>query len=247
MRRPGADASTDMITLHTFGPAFGMPDPSPFVMKADILLQMAGVPYASKRTDVRKAPKGKLPYITDANGTVVADSTLIRFHLERHYGIDFDPGLSPAERATAWAFEKLCEDHLYWVAMRERWLVDANFDKGPRHFFDALPAPLRPIVIAKVRRDVRNALHGQGLGRHTASEMEEIAARTIQSIADFLADKPFLMGERPCGADAFVLPAIAHVLCDHFDTPSRDRAGLFPNLIAYRDRGMARWFARSFG
>ena len=37
-----------MITLYTFGPAFGLPDPSPFVMKAEVLLKMAGLPY---RTD----------------------------------------------------------------------------------------------------------------------------------------------------------------------------------------------------
>ena len=34
-----------MITLYTFGPAFGLPDPSPFVLKAEILLKMAGLPY----------------------------------------------------------------------------------------------------------------------------------------------------------------------------------------------------------
>lgn len=231
-----------MITLYTFGPAFGLPDASPFVMKADALLQLAAVPFSRKRADVRKSPKGKLPYIKDANGTIVADSTLIRFHLERHYPVDFDADLSSQERATAWAFEKMCEDHLYWIAMRERWLIDKNFDKGPRHFFDALPAPLRPLIIAKVRRDVKHALHGQGMGRHTPAEMEEIATRTIKSLADFLGDKPFLMGEKPCGADAFVVAAVTHLLCDHFDTPSRDYAMYFPALAAYRDRGLALWF-----
>ena len=111
-----------MITLYTFGPAFGLPDPSPFVMKTEVLLKMSGLPYQTKRADVRKAPKKKLPFIRDADGSVIADSTLIRFHLERIHGIDFDAGLSAAERGIAWAVEKLAEDHLYWVAMRERWL-----------------------------------------------------------------------------------------------------------------------------
>ena len=34
-----------MITLFTYGPMFGLPDPSPFCMKAEILLKMAGLPY----------------------------------------------------------------------------------------------------------------------------------------------------------------------------------------------------------
>ena len=114
-----------MITLYTFGPAFGLPDPSPFVTKAEVLLKMAGVPYRTDTTGFNKAPKGKLPYIDDG-GAIVADSTFIRMHLEKNYGVDFDKGLSPAERGVAWAFEKLCEDHLYWVGLHARWIVDAN-------------------------------------------------------------------------------------------------------------------------
>ena len=32
-----------MITLFGFGPAFGLPDPSPFVMKTDVQLKMAAL------------------------------------------------------------------------------------------------------------------------------------------------------------------------------------------------------------
>ena len=231
-----------MITLFTFGPSFGMPDASPFVMKAEVLLQLAEVPYTKKRADVRKSPKGKLPYIRDASGTVIADSTLIRFHLERHLGVDFDAGLTPSERGAAWAFEKLCEAHLYWIGMSERWLNDTNWEKGPRHFFDPLPVPLRSLIASKVRRDVRKALHAQGIGRHSHAEMDEIGTRGLAALSDFLGDKPFLMGEKPCGADAFVFSSIAQTLCDHFESSLRDAALRHPNLVAYRDRGMARWF-----
>ena len=99
-----------MITLYTFGPKFGLPDPSPFCMKALVLLKMAGLEYKTAPADLKKAPKGKAPYMDD-NGTLIADATFIRFHLEKTRGVDFDKGLSDAERATAWAFEKLVEDH----------------------------------------------------------------------------------------------------------------------------------------
>ena len=52
-----------MITLAAFGPAFGLPDPSPFVIKVEILLKIAGQPYG-KDTSMRafrRAPKGKVP------------------------------------------------------------------------------------------------------------------------------------------------------------------------------------------
>ena len=229
-----------MITLYTFGPAFGLPDPSPFVTKAEVLLKMAGVPYRTDTTGFNKAPKGKLPYIDDG-GAIVADSTFIRMHLEKNYGVDFDKGLSPAERGVAWAFEKLCEDHLYWVGLHARWIVDANFNKGPRTFFDNVPAPLRPLVVAMVRRQVRRNLWGHGMGRHTIAEMEQLAARDIGAIADFLADKLYLMGEAPSGADATVFPFVAHALCPLFETAILNCAERRANLVAYRDRMMLQY------
>ncbi|MBN9116148.1 MAG: glutathione S-transferase N-terminal domain-containing protein, partial [Pandoraea sp.] len=94
-----------MLTLYTFGPSFGLPDASPFVVKAEMLLKLAGLPYRTDRSGFRHAPKGKLPYIDD-EGEIVADSTLIRLHIERKYGFDFDAGLTPERRGAAWMFEK---------------------------------------------------------------------------------------------------------------------------------------------
>ena len=81
-----------MITLYTFGPYFDLPDPSPFVMKGEVLLKMANLPFEIDTGGFNKAPKGKLPYISDG-GEIVADSSLIRLHIEKKYGFDFDSGL----------------------------------------------------------------------------------------------------------------------------------------------------------
>lgn len=79
-----------MITLYAFGSSFNLPDPSPYVMKTEILLKMAKLPYEKDTAgDVTKAPKGKFPYIVD-DGKTIADSSLIRFYLEQEYKLDFD-------------------------------------------------------------------------------------------------------------------------------------------------------------
>ena len=91
-----------MITLYTFGPYFGLPDPSPFVMKCEMLLKLSGLNVQENTRGFPGAPKGKLPYIDD-DGTIVADSTLIRLYLERKYGFYFDRGLSARDRGVAWA------------------------------------------------------------------------------------------------------------------------------------------------
>ena len=62
-----------MITLYTFGPMFGMPDPSPFVTKALVLLKMSGLPFKidADPKALSKSPKGKLPFIND-DGKIIA-------------------------------------------------------------------------------------------------------------------------------------------------------------------------------
>ena len=230
-----------MITLYTFGPMFGLPDPSPFCMKADVLLKMSGLPYKLDHSGFMKAPKGKQPYIDDG-GQKIADSTFIRWHLEGRHRIDFDPRLTPEQKATAWAFEKLCEDQLYWGIVRNRWVNYGNFEKGPVRFFDAVPAFIRPFVIAKSRRDVHNALHGQGLGRHSVEDTERIVIHGVKALSDFLGSKPFLMGDHPCGADAMAFSLLCGLLCPRFEGPLLDATKARANLVAYRDRGMARWY-----
>jgi glutathione S-transferase len=230
-----------MITLYTFGPAFGLPDPSPFVMKAEVLLKMAGLPYRADTTGLRRAPKGKLPYVDD-DGERIADSTFIRWHIEKKYGIDLDRGLSREQRATAWAFEKLAEDHLYWAIVEARWLDDANFAKGPQMFFRRVPAPLRPVVTAMIRRRVRHSLHAHGIGRHSKAEIEALAARAIDAFADFLAAKPFFFGSEPTGVDATAFAFIAGALCPIFTTAVRTAAERHDNLRAYVGRMTARYY-----
>jgi glutathione S-transferase len=232
-----------MITFYTFGPAFGLPDPSPFVTKAELLLKMADLPYRSEASmaSFRKAPKGKLPYIDDS-GTIIADSTFIRWHIEKRYGVDFDAGYDTRERATAWAVEKMLEDHLYWAVVFDRWLVDENFNRGPRKFFDRAPAPIRPLVLAMVRRKVRRNLHGQGFGRHPPEEIAALGIRSVEALANVLGDRPYLLGDTPCAADATAFAFVAGVLCPVFESPVRRAAEAWENLVAYRDRLIDRYY-----
>jgi glutathione S-transferase len=230
-----------MITLYTFGPAFGLPDPSPFVMKAELLLKMAGLPYQVDTKGFGKAPKGKLPYIDD-DGEKIADSTFIRWHLEQKHKIEFDRGLGEDQRAVAWAFERLAEDHLYWALLDARWIDDANFDKGPRGFFKGVPAPIRPLVVAMIRRKVRQTLHGQGTGRHAPTEIVALATRSIDAIAAYLGHKPFFMGPEPTGVDATMLAFVAGILCPAFETPIRTAAERHDNLKRYVSRMTARFY-----
>ena len=84
----------------------------------------------------------------------------------------------------------------------------------------------------------------QGLGRHTAAEQDKLAIADINALASLLGDKAFLMGEKPCGADATVFAFVASFLTPVFDTQIRAAAERHPNL-AYKDRITRLYFLHS--
>ncbi|MGO9135960.1 MAG: glutathione S-transferase family protein [Methylovirgula sp.] len=230
-----------MIVLYTFGPYFGLPDASPFVMKAMMLLKLAGLAYTENREGYAKAPKGKLPYIDD-DGEIICDSTFIRFHIEKKYGFDFDAGLTAEQRALAWAIEKMCDEHLYFVGIDIRWRDPENFRKGPAHFFDFVPAAVRPVVRNMIRRKVVKGLVAQGFGRHSKAEIAELGIRDVEALAAILGEKPYLIGDRPCAADAAVFSFLVGLLAPTFDSEVRAAAERHVNLVAYVKRMMSAYF-----
>ncbi len=226
-------------TLLVFAPKFGMPSASPFSTKAMLLMEMAGLSYETRGADPTKAPKRKLPVLLEG-GETITDSFFIRRHLEVRHGIDFDAGLSAAERAVSTALIALAEDRLYFASMAERWLYVENQARLPE-LLDTVPAPIRGIVTRLVIRSVRKALDGQGHGRHTREEGAEIGRSAIDAFAAHLDDKPFLMGEAPSGADASVYPMLLGNLSDGFRSRLRAPIEAHANLLAYRDRMAARF------
>jgi glutathione S-transferase len=212
-------------------------DPSPFVMKSEVQLKMSGLAYRTEKSRPPEAPKGKIPYIQDAS-VLIGDSTFIREHFEQKYGVDLDAGLSPEQRATAWMVERVVEDHLYWATIYARWGVRENFDKGPAIFFGDAPAEVREAGRARVLDN----LHGQGFGRHSLAEVAQLATRSFKALSDTLGERPYITGETICGADATLFAGLAAVLTPHFDTPIRDALLRHPNLVAYTDRMMARFY-----
>jgi glutathione S-transferase len=226
-----------MLIFYGFGSAFGLPDPSPFVMKSEIHLKMARVPYRFERAAPNSAPKGKIPFIR-VGAHRLGDSTFIRAHIEREHRFDFDKGLGVGARAQAWAIERMLEDHLYFAILQLRWMDDENWEKGPSHFFDGAPEG----VAEAARERVRAKLDAHGLGRHREEEIAELGARSVAALSALLGDKPYLFGDEPSGADATAFAFAAGVLTPFFDSALRRRAEGHANLIAYRDRMMERYY-----
>ncbi|ANK81099.1 MAG: hypothetical protein TEF_10055 [Rhizobiales bacterium NRL2] len=231
------------MKLFQYPSAFGLTSPSPFCVKAEVLLRMAGLEYQDVRVnDPRKGPKGKLPTI-EVDGRMIGDSELIRHEIEKRTGFDFDAGLDERERAVAHAFARMVEERLYWVIVYSRWMDDDAFRRIRKSFFAGLPPVIRSIVPVVARRQVRGYLHGQGLGRHSRAEVMEFGARDVAALASQLGGRDFMMGERPTSLDATAWAHLQNIAVpEHESSPLRQAVRENERLMAYVERGRALWF-----
>lgn len=221
------------MILNTFGPAFGLPDASPFCTKAMYLLNMSGVEWqANPGFDSRKAPMQKLPVLVD-NDQIIADSDAIRSYLEQTCGTNFDRTLDQTQESTARALIRMAEEHLYFCLLYDRWQVDANWVHIKRHFFSELPAPLRAVIPGLVRRSVLGSLKGQGMGRFTYAEMLVRAEKDLSAFEQFIGDGPFLFGKAAVAADASVGSVLAAIAASPAETELRARVRRSDVLMEY--------------
>ncbi len=233
-----------MIRLYQFRPAFGLPNASPFCMKVETYLRMVGLPYeCPRRADVRRSPKGKMPYIED-DSTVVADSSFIIDYLKRKYGDPLDSHLAAAERAAGLACQRMLEENTYWTVLYFRWIDEAGWALTREAFFGWMKPPLGWIVPLAARRIVRKELYGHGMGRHARDEIVAIGKKDITAAAGFLGDKAFFLGAQPSSLDATAYAFLANVLWVPVESPLKIHAQQYPQLEAYCRRMKARYYGQ---
>src|SRR4029077_7258823 len=222
----------------------GLPEKSPFVTKTEVQLKMVGLAYRKEKAMPPSSPKGQLPYIRDGEETI-ADSTFIRAHIEGKYGFDFDAPLSLQGRAQAWAIERMIEHHLYWALVGARWVDPDNFAKGPTHFFDAAPEHMREKLQEDAQFRIAENYLISGLGRHAPDDEGDLAVPSLFTPRVQLGEKPYLMGDTPCGTDATAFGALAGILTPFFTSQLRERTEQFHNLTSYVDRMMLQHYPDS--
>lgn len=99
---------------------------SPFVIKLEARLRLAGVPYRADAGSIPKAPKGKIPYVAcpgrqldGSEPATFGDSTLIAKQLvEWDILPDINSKISPVARAQDLAIRALLEEKLYFYNVR---------------------------------------------------------------------------------------------------------------------------------
>lgn len=229
--------------VHQLPGAWGLPSISPFCLKLETYLRIVEIPFriVVDATPFR-GPKGKLPWI-EHEGRRVGDSAFIIEYLESRFGCDPSAGLSAADRAVALALRHLVEDSLYWAMVYDRWMVEDNWRSFRNVVLGGIPVPVRQLVAPVARRGVRRQLEGHGIGLHTREEIHAIGRKDVAAIADFLGDKPFVMGGTATEIDAIGYGFLANILKSPLASPIKDEALERPNLVAYVERVRSRYFS----
>jgi glutathione S-transferase len=231
-----------MITLYQYLPAWTVPCISPYVTKVAYYMKMAGLPFEAKPQDLtrldRDTPTGKLPCIVDSDGTSVNDSTHIIEYLQGKYGEILDEGASAVERAQMHAFNRMIDEHTYWVAViQPRWRESEGWEKYIRIIAgtDDVPPALRAFA-DDFRFRILNEFMTGGWGRMPAEVIYRRARADVDALSGFLGGKPFFMGDTPRWVDAPVLSILRHIIDSPFKYDTKEYAASKENLVAYMDR-----------
>ena len=238
------------ITLYQFPPGPGrLPCASPFCMKLETYLRMAGLEHEVKTIlNPGKGPAGKAPFI-ELNGERLPDSRLIIRRLERDTGGRVDGWLTDDQRAEALAWQRLMEEHLYWIIVYSRWLDRDGF----RHWggvtveTTGLPRPLVAVMTRVFRRIVRRDLRSMGFPALGTATVYGLGEADLNALASRLGDRPFLFGDRPTSFDAMLAAHIGSIVEMPWEYPLKVAARAHANLITHYERLMAQYFAERVG
>ncbi|MFA5959262.1 MAG: glutathione S-transferase C-terminal domain-containing protein [Tatlockia sp.] len=225
-----------MITLYQFPGLWGLPNASPFCMKVETYLRMAELPYEIKLVrDPRIAPKGKLPFI-QIEEKKIADSEIIIDFLKAKYGDLLDKNLSKEQKAFSVFLDNTLSSYFYWIVVYSRWQYEPNWLHIKADYFAKMPFLLKTFVPRIARKNTLKALYMQGTGRHSYDEVLEMGFKTINALADSLANKKYFHGNEPSTIDGTVFSFLASLAWTPYDDAFKTQLHRQSNLLGFCDR-----------
>ena len=171
-----------MIEFFKFPSAFGMRDASPFVLKLETYLRLAGIEYkTTEEADPRKAPKAKMPFIKDGD-KIIGDSSIIISYLKDKYGDSLGKGLTPEQHAIGHAVKTMLEERTYWVLVNDRWMNPKNQLLIRDTWFGAIPKFIRGVIFGKIVKDMKRAWRGTASANIATRRFLNLGFKTLKRL-----------------------------------------------------------------
>ena len=182
----------------------GYPTFSPFVFEVARALKLAKLPFRHTRIDMMKLnklnPVGQLP-VLGIGSELVADSTRILKRIEELAPGSLSAGLDARGLAEAWLWEEFADTALYPHVLATRWWDDRGWPVVKKGFFASVPAVLRGVVSAMVRKGTIKKLHGRDFVRGGAEAYQQRLDAVLDLLEARAPEQGFWLGSRPSVAD----------------------------------------------
>ena len=221
-----------MIELHQFRPFWGLPNASPFCMKAETYLRFRRIPYKVVPSGPRKSPTGKIPFIVD-DGRVISDSEAIIAHFENQRTDRMDDGLGEAAQATAFFVRELVEDQLYWQITYMRWGDPAGWAVFKPDLVKYLPLGMHGPVLFLLRRQLLKQMRQRGLSVSDPLGAYARGKAVLDALAGLLGDQPYFLGTEPRSLDMSLYAFLANILDQPHANPLQAHGRALANLPGY--------------
>ncbi|XP_058116612.1 failed axon connections isoform X2 [Anopheles coustani] len=241
----------DVVYLYQFTRTPMLPSISPFCLKVETWLRLAGLKYENIDHKLKlRSKKGQLPFV-EVNGEEIADSTIIMAELAQRFEKDLDVALTQEQRNIAHAMISMLENHLVWVVLSWRIKNTEQMVKGYKiNLQHALGSRLPNALLSfffkfQFSRKGAKKVKAQGLGVHKPEEIEEFGRKDLKVLSELLADKPFFFGDEPTTLDcvAFSVLAQIHFILDEVKYGLKEfMQENCPNLVGHVSRIKERCF-----
>jgi glutathione S-transferase len=236
-----------MIRLFRYVPGWSVPCISPYVSKVATYLRMTGHDFELVAQDLSRlredAPRGKLPYIVAADGTIVPDSTEIIVYLKERYGDPLDQNAAKEEGAQMVAWNRMVDEHTYWCGViQPRWRMDEGWETYVPILAQTnqVPEAVRTFL-DELRVHIKNEFVMQGMGLKNDKEVLRAFEMDSDALSDFLGEKDFFMGAQPRSIDASVFSILIHTIEAPFEWPGKAHIASKVNLVDYMARMRGRF------
>lgn len=221
-----------MIELHQFRPVLGLPNASPFCMKAETYLLYRGIPYQPVPSSPRKSPSRQVPFVVDGARTVT-DTEAIMDHFEAGQAQPLDSTLNPRQHAMAGMIRQQVEQDLFWQITYMRWGDPQGWARFAPILKAHLPRAMRGPAIFIIRRHLLRRMRQRGLRPDDPGAAYARGKAQLDSLSDFLGDSGFSYGNTPGRLDMTLYAFIANIMDQEHRNPLQDHARNLENLTRY--------------
>jgi len=212
------DYEEDTVYLFQFTRSPQIPSISPFCLKLESWLKLHGIKYQNVDHKCKhRSKKGMLPFI-ELNGEEIADSNMIIETLSKKFDKEMPAELTQDQKNVQHAMVAMVENHLHWTIVYWKSKDVDNILKGYKLNLQSAIGSKAPASLLNFyfkytfcRKGLKR-VRSNGMGVHTAEEIETFGKKDLLTLSEMLGEKEFFFGSEPAMLDLVVFSQVGQLV-----------------------------------